>query len=115
MKPFVFVTDIRYHEYKEDETYWIKKELGGTLVHIQKFTPSPEIDKQEIPTGLFLKKWPHPPNPSEQKNAPRVQKVSDKLIKWQNYENLPLNKIKKLLSPVAKSFIDKELEKLNLK
>lgn len=115
INPFIFVTDIRYNEYKEDEAHWLKHELGGTLVHVEKFTPSPEINKQEIPTGRFLKEWPHPPNSSEQKNDPRIQKVSNKLIKWQNYENLPLTKVKKLLSPMAKSFINEELEKLKLK
>ena len=49
IKPFVFITDIRYNEYKEDETQWIKQELEGTLVHIQKFTPFPEINKKEVP------------------------------------------------------------------
>jgi hypothetical protein len=113
--PFVFITDIRYNEYKRDEAQWIKQELEGTLVHVEKFTPSPETNKQEVPTGRFLKEWATPPNLSEEKNDPRIQKMAHKLIKWQDYEGLPLPKVKKLLLPVVKSFIDGELKKLNLK
>ena len=31
------VTDIRYHQYENDEVSWLKKELGGILIHISQF------------------------------------------------------------------------------
>ena len=31
------ITDIRYNQYENDEVSWLKKELGGILVHISQF------------------------------------------------------------------------------
>ena len=34
---FSCITDIRYNHYENDEVSWLKKELGGILVHISQF------------------------------------------------------------------------------
>ena len=113
--PFVFITDIRYDEYKKDEVYWIKNELEGTLVHVEKFKPFPKINEESMPTGLFSKEWNIPPNKAERKNDPKLRRSAHKVIQWQNYENIPLPRAKKHLAPAVKSFIDEELEKINTK
>ena len=32
-----FISDIRYVEYVDDEIFWLKKQLGGKLVHVSKY------------------------------------------------------------------------------
>tara|TARA_B100001113_G_scaffold348466_1_gene342360 strand:- start:375 stop:1085 length:711 start_codon:yes stop_codon:yes gene_type:complete len=109
-KPFVFITDVRYNEYKKDEVYWVRNQLKGTLVHVEKFTPHANVNCNNVPTGEFTHNSPPAPNNSEKKNDPRVQKKADFLVKWQDHKNLELKEVKKLLAPTAKSIIDKILK-----
>lgn len=115
INPFIFITDVRYDEYEKDEIHWVTNELEGTLVHIKKFKPSPKINEKLMPTGLFSREWSTPPNKAEKENDPRVQRNAHKTIEWQDYENTPLLRAKKHLVPAVKSFIDEELEKINIK
>tara|TARA_R100000152_G_C6780285_1_gene212875 strand:+ start:3235 stop:3945 length:711 start_codon:yes stop_codon:yes gene_type:complete len=109
-KPFIFITDIRYNEYKKDEVYWVRNQLKGTLVHVEKFTPYADVNCDDVPTGKFTHDSPSAPNGSEEKNDPKVQKKADFLVKWQDHKDLELKEVKKLLAPTAKSIIDKILK-----
>lgn len=66
------VTDIRYEEYEKDEVHWIKKVMGGKLVHISKYI-------EEADGGILFQS---PPNPDEERNNPRVRHAADFRVEW---------------------------------
>ena len=70
----VFITDIRYAEYEEDEVQWIKK-IGGELVHISKFTTDPN-------TGNSV--YVEAPNEDEANNDPVIRSHADILFEWEH-------------------------------
>ncbi len=105
-KPVLFITDVRYNEYKRDEVSWIKKELNGPLVHIRRYETEPELDEYDVPTGNIKKIYHNPPNNSEQKNDPKLQKSADYSIEWPTQHG-GLKKIKENLSPAVDEFIEK--------
>ena len=104
-KPTLFVTDVRYSEYRRDEVYWIKKELNGTLVHVRRYETEPELDKYGLPTGNLNKIYHQPPNSSEQKNDPKLQKAADYLVEWPTQHG-GLKKTKEKLFPVVDEFLE---------
>ena len=104
-KPTLFVTDVRYSEYRRDEVYWIKKELNGTLVHVRRYETEPELDKYGLPTGNLNKTYHQPPNSSEQKNDPKLQKAADYLVEWPTQHG-GLKKAKEKLFPVIDEFLE---------
>ena len=64
------ITDIRYHEYDKDEVYWLKKELGGILLHLTRFYTEYNV------SGIPLTKYLQPINDDEKKMT-SVKIVSD--------------------------------------
>ena len=65
------ITDIRYHEYDNDEVFWVKEELGGILVHLTRYYT--EYNVSGIPSTKYLQ----PINEDERRNDPSVKIVSD--------------------------------------
>ena len=72
---FTCVTDIRYAEHPKDELNWVKKEKGGTLIHISKYVL---IDEEKI----FQKAA----NEEEERNDPRLRREADYKICWPDGE-----------------------------
>jgi hypothetical protein len=66
------ITDIRYAEYEEDELFWLKKQLGGYLIHI-----TMNLDNNEK-----LKA----PNREEEQNDPILKKNADYRVIWNKVE-----------------------------
>lgn len=62
------ITDIRYGEYDHDEVHWLKNDLNGKLVHVQR------VDSN----GNFVE----PPNDNERRNDPLLQQHADYRIQW---------------------------------
>jgi len=62
------ITDVRYSVYEEDEVFWLKNKMGGSLVHI----------------AMMLNKGEklQPPNKDESDNDPIVRKSSDFRVIW---------------------------------
>ena len=70
----VFISDIRYSEYEKDEQYWIQKELGGKLVHIDAYKYTLEYNEfEEIP----------PANDNEQRNYTKLSQTADIKLRWE--------------------------------
>lgn len=64
----IFITDIRYSYYPEDELFWLKKLNNGKLIHISR------IDE----TGIFIP----PANDEESRNDPVLKFNSDISVCW---------------------------------
>ena len=73
----VFVTDVRYAEYEEDEVQWIKN-IGGKLIHISKFELNFSDD------GWMSKVYTEAPNEDEAKNDPIIRDHADILFEWEH-------------------------------
>lgn len=69
----IFITDIRYSYYPEDELYWLKTVNDGKLVHISR------IDE----TGIFIP----PANEEEKINDPILKSQSDLSICWKTTDD----------------------------
>ena len=72
------ITDIRYCQYEEDEVFWLKNELGGTLVHLTSF----------IKAGSSLHSPPviiekSPANDAEKSNDPKLKEAADYPVRWE--------------------------------
>jgi hypothetical protein len=65
------VTDIRYDIYPQDEVWWIKEHMHGTLVHISRYE---EKDGERI--------WIKPPNNDEATNDVNLKCKADYRIEW---------------------------------
>lgn len=80
------VTDVRYDIFPEDELHWLKKEMGGPLVHIARF----EWVRgwcQDCPPEMLdgNGNWKHyiqPPNADEALNDPRIKAKADYHLDW---------------------------------
>ena len=86
-KAVCIVTDIRYSEYPEDETFWLKNNLKGTLIHISKY------DKSYFFNGRKMQEYDSfvgSPNSSESSQDPKIKKLSDISLLWQHCEGNPL-------------------------
>ena len=88
------ITDIRYAEYEMDELQWLKQDLKGLLVHIERHS----VANNE-------KKYVTPPNKDEEKNTPILKKNADYIIDWPDAEGDFFQK-QKALAPHVKKFID---------
>mgnify|MGYP003650290302 CR=1 FL=1 len=66
------ITDIRFGEYEKDEIHWLKKELGGTLVHVSMYNQDEERNIT----------WKPPANECEEKNDPILKDHSDWFVEW---------------------------------
>ena len=67
----IIVPDIRYSLYPKDEVQWVKKRMGGILVHVSRYC----VNEGNIE---FVK----PPNKDELENDPKVQDAAEFLIRW---------------------------------
>jgi hypothetical protein len=70
-KRVYIIPDIRYDEYPEDELFWLKKRMHGTMVF---------LDRLDENGDLFL-----PANKDEELNAPRVFEGADARICWPDF------------------------------
>lgn len=90
----VCVTDVRYDDYKRDEVYWLKVELGGVLVHISKYTILNNNEK------IFFEA----PNEEERRNDPKLKAKADYIIEWPVFGG-HAEDVKGKLKPYASEFI----------
>jgi hypothetical protein len=70
----VCVTDIRYDDYEFDEVFWLRKELDGVLVHIERY----DIINNN-------KKFLEAPNKEERRNEPKLRNKATYNLQWQTF------------------------------
>jgi hypothetical protein len=71
----VCITDIRYDDYEFDEVFWLKKELKGVLVHIER--------------SVILnnnKKIIEAANEEERRNDPKLKDGASYNVRWPTFE-----------------------------
>ena len=71
----ICVTDIRYDEYPADEVFWLKDELRGVLVHIERY----DILNNN-------KKFVEAPNEDERRNDPILKAKATYNLQWHSFE-----------------------------
>ncbi len=90
----ITISDLRYIESKNDEFYYIKKELGGIVLY---------IDKCKIIKGK--KYWTKPPNEAEKVNIPILENKSNCAIYWKDCGG-NIDKINKKCLPHIQKFVN---------
>ena len=99
-KSSICITDIRYDDYLHDEVYWLKEELGGVLVHIQRY----DIINNN-------KKFFEAPNEEERRNDPRLKAKATYNLMWPSFTGTH-EEIKKQAGGYTETFLA-WLEKYN--
>jgi hypothetical protein len=100
----IFITDIRYDHYAEDERHWIQEELRGKLIHISKYKRELTLDE-----SLNLKEAKAhdlPPNPQEARFDPLLSEAADVNLIW-GEEDSPEN-------PELIKVVDSTLKKIGV-
>ena len=76
----VVITDIRYDDYPKDEVFWLKKELGGVLVHISMYEELIRLNGRK-------KEFVQPINSEEERNDPKLKSQADYIVEWEKAKN----------------------------
>jgi hypothetical protein len=71
----ICITDVRYDDYDHDELHWLINELGGVLVHIQRW----DIINNN-------KKYFEGPNEEERRNEPRLKSKATYNLEWPSFK-----------------------------
>ena len=90
------ITDIRFNKYDKDESYWVKNEINGVLVHISRFD---NVNGKRI--------FVPPANEAEKENDPKVRAEADFILNWPTeYDNnLKIFNCKKLLNWIKRIYV----------
>lgn len=83
----MFITDIRYDHYPEDECTWLQRKMTGKLVHITKYKLAPIPSGKRFSKNKITKIYDSAPNEHELLNNPKVLKRADVAIEWQDYSD----------------------------
>ena len=80
----VFITDIRYDHYPEDECTWLKFKQSGKLIHVTKYQFGPLPQGKRFSKNKITKIYQSAPNEHELVNDPKVKKRADIAIEWED-------------------------------
>lgn len=83
----VFITDIRYDHYPEDECTWLQNKMSGKLVHLTKYKLTPSPSGKRFSKNKITKIYDIAPNEHELLNNPKVLKRADVAVEWQDYSD----------------------------
>lgn len=83
----IFVTDIRYDLYPEDECNWVQRKMMGKLIHITKYQMTAPPPGRRISSKKPIKIYDIAPNEHELFNNPKVKKRADYTFEWQDVSN----------------------------
>lgn len=103
----VFITDIRYDYYAEDECTWLQYKQAGKLIHITRF-------KYDISSNKKKKVYDEPPNEHELINNPKVKSRSDYSFEWEDYSNKYPSKEQIVECPYIVNNVKTALEKIGV-
>jgi len=91
---YIVITDIRYHEYRNDEVTWLKNEMKGDLVHISNFTMT-----------HGKRKFLAPANQEESRENPKLLAQADYLVEWEKLTGEETQVKNILIRDVIKDFL----------
>lgn len=100
----ICVTDIRYDNYKQDEIYWLKNILGGTLVHVSQYEMKLQQGKSRK-TKVFKA----PANTEEKREDPKLKSAADFIVEWPKIEGNMIEVEQKLESFVHNFIFEEDL------
>ena len=80
----VFVTDIRYDVYPEDECTWLQNKQCGKLIHITKFKQGPVPQGKRFSKNKIVKIYDASPNDHELLNNPKVKTKANYAFEWED-------------------------------
>ena len=109
----IFVTDIRYDHYVEDECTWLQFKQAGKLIHITKYTLGEAPSKRRVSTSKPVKIYDGAPNDHELLNNPKVKKRADVAFEWQDYSK-QLNDVDIINFPPIREQVQKILRELKI-
>jgi hypothetical protein len=108
----IFITDIRYDVYPEDECNWLQRKMNGKLIHLTKYQMSPAPSKRRISTTKPVKVYEAAPNEHELFNNPKVRAKADYVFEWEDYSQ-KLDKYKLEEHPYIIENVTIALQKIN--
>jgi len=73
------ISDIRYADKENDELFWLKNEVKGKLIHVERYSFEDPLGTKKI----FIE----PPNEDEERNDPILKLASDFKISWPSAKN----------------------------
>ena len=80
----VFITDIRYDVYPEDECAWLQNKQCGKLIHITKFNQGPVPQGKRFSKNKIVKIYDAAPNDHELFNNPKVKTKANYAFEWED-------------------------------
>ena len=83
----VFITDIRYDVYPEDECTWLQNKMGGKLIHITKFKQGTVPQGKRFSKNKIVKMYDAAPNDHELLNDPKVKAKANYAFEWEDYSD----------------------------
>lgn len=83
----IFITDIRYDFYPEDECIWLQYKMAGKLIHITKYKLSTMPSGKRFSKNKITKIYDSAPNEHELLNNPKIIKRANVAIEWQDYSD----------------------------
>jgi hypothetical protein len=109
----VFITDIRYDFYPEDECTWLQRKMSGKLIHLTKYKLSTMPSGRRFSKNKITKIYDSAPNEHESLNNPKVMKRADIAVEWQDYsDTMDVKEIDK--HPVINETVLDTLKKINV-
>ena len=109
----VFITDIRYDFYPEDECTWLQRKMSGKLIHLTKYKLSTMPSGRRFSKNKITKIYDSAPNEHESLNNPKVLKRADIAVEWQDYsDTMDVKEIDK--HPIINDIVLNTLKKLNV-
>lgn len=99
-KGIAFITDLRFAFYDKDELEWLKEELNGILIYIDRYTEHKEYIHPDFQTDNLIpkiyKKFIFPANNLERDNNLILRQKSDYRIEWPTVINEDNNSLTSL-------------------
>ena len=106
-----FISDIRYVEYVDDEVFWLKKQLGGKLIHVSKYTYGFPTDGRHYRINDKSKKiYGEAPNQHEALNDPKIRFLADYKVEWEQIVSVDKNQEELINNPNLNSIVEECLK-----
>lgn len=109
----IFITDIRYDVYPNDECTWLKHKQAGKLVHITKYKMAPAPSKRRISSSKPVKIYNAAPNEHEMFNNPKVKSKADYSFEWEDYSD-KIGDLKLEDHPYIRDHVKNALKHINI-
>jgi len=109
----IFITDIRYDVYPEDECNWLRRKMNGKLVHVTKFKLGTVPQGKRFSKDKIVKIYDAAPNDHELLNNPKVKAKANYAFEWEDYSD-KLNHILLEDHPYIREKVIEALKSINV-